>query len=279
MLLPDINGNAWTLLGDNQDVDITPRLNEMDFYTFDVRETEYSLIHQTEHVALNDTNRARTFLGVGEEVDFKGMPDITIWNSTAGGLSSELGNAVKFTAPTNNGEDGVTITATVRGINMDIYFTVVPPSGIELAYISGSEGYPTNQCEADMNLWPVLISPTIVSFYRVQIYEVGENASEKTGYFLTNGAISHINHGANHWTQLSESNWFWDSCSLEDLPQPWSSGSFKWNIPVWWKIDGGQTNEMPGWNQLFWLDSSGTITIEKFGLTVSRTTNNIITLH
>jgi hypothetical protein len=62
-----------------------------------------------------------------------------------------------------------------------------------------------------------------------------------------------------------------------DYGEPWSQGSFEWDIPQKWQVVGSNcTNDMVGCNQLFDIDASGTVTIYKYGFGIQRSTNNVI---
>ncbi len=54
---------------------------------------------------------------------------------------------------------------------------------------------------------------------------------------------------------------------------------FPWEIPANWKVDAGPVNPMAtGWNQVFAIvDGTLTCKLQKFGLWVQRTTDNVIT--
>ena len=55
------------------------------------------------------------------------------------------------------------------------------------------------------------------------------------------------------------------------LPRPWfPGGGFKWRIPALWKVGDGPTNAL-GWSdQVFRLEADGTMTVQKFGHSVTR---------
>ena len=275
----DANGKVYAVLADNARVVVTPKFTGADDYSFSRPTVQvYQIIHQTEHPALTDTNRARTNLGVGEEVNLSGMPVDTKWEVSAGGLSVTNGSSTKFTAPSN--EATAKVTAIVGGKSLPVTFTVKKPSGVDHAMLASIVHFNTNVAAAKMQLWPVVIAPTSVSFYRVQCLEVGKDASNVTGYFILSPAPSHKGNGADQWFQLDENNTWpsnWDWAGIWDLPPPWSSGGFTWDIPANWKIGNGPTNSMNGWNQLFSIDASGTVTVQKFNHSVTRTINDVIT--
>jgi hypothetical protein len=123
--------------------------------------------------------------------------------------------------------------------------------------------------------------------------EVGEDATNITGYFTSNAPLSHINNGADVEFKLSENNMWdhdatnnnYDYCYYQLIPSGgWTSGSFTWKIPWKWGVaddfgSGKITNYVTnGWQQVFNIDSSGTFKITKFdSYWVQRTTNNVIT--
>lgn len=250
---------------------------------------DYRLIHLTQHPALTDTNRARLNLGVGEEVDLSGMPASTVW--AAPGLPTTTNGGVLFIAPSNAPPGGVkvTVTATVHNsATLTVEFTVFPPTGVDHSGIASLVDFPVHRMGSRMinSTW---IAPTFVCLYRVYIMEIGENATNVTGYFadtnlFTANPADFFQHTtADHWLKLNEENAFGDSSGIYGdgfsfLP-PWSSGSFSWNIPARWSITpSDNTNSMSGWSQKFTIEANGTVTVEKFGHSATRTTNNDYTV-
>ena len=278
---------------------------------------KYKLVHQTVNPALTDTNRDRLNLGVGEEVWLGFFPEYwsfspavpvnPTWTTTAGGLMAGLPpsgqtswpdgagntyyNAEDFVAPSNAAN--VTIIATVAGQTLKEKFKVFEPSGVDTihTYIKATNhigtGYPdapyefaSGRAGAEM-LVNLYIAPTSVSFYRVQILEVGLDATNVTGYF-TNYPAEYLVHEPNtNFTFLLADNSWQDKCweGPEQPPPPaWSSGSYKWIIPAKWSLSPSTvTNSMTGWDQVFTIDSNGTVKITKYGKWVQRTTSGIIT--
>ena len=53
-----------------------------------------------------------------------------------------------------------------------------------------------------------------------------------------------------------------------------SGGSYAFVIPANWRVGSGPTNSMTGWNQTHNLSGNGTMSVTKFGHTVSRTIGN-----
>lgn len=277
-------GTLWAALPMHTEVSVTPSVSGSKYQLVNIGAQPYPLISQC--VATTPSNRARTTIGVGEQVNLS-FPSLFIpysnivWSATAGSLLYTNGNSTQLIAPSNAAN--VTVTATVFGKSVSMAFKVVEPSGIDHAVIaatnniSGAPSFTTGQAGAEM-LLNVYFTPTNVSFYRVSIMEVGEDGSSISGYFgqWTPQQLHHST--ADHWTTLNQANEMNDICSGGPYPSPWSSGSFTWDIPGRWQVIGsGATNSLNGWNQVFLIDSSGTAKITKNNHWVQRTTANIIT--
>jgi hypothetical protein len=276
----DSEGNAYAMLPDNKDVGATAHIKGHDKNTYHLTPGKYHLTSWTHYPALTNTNRDRTTIGVGEQVDLNGMPGKTIWTASAGGLSATNGGGVTFTAPSNAPPGGLTatVTATVGNASLAIPFTVLPPSGIDHAQIIGTNSYPLAAAGAGMKnaIW---IAPTSVSFYRVNVMEVGEDATNMWGFFLQWTPQQKHHHPNPNWLLLTPDNNFTDTASMRAGGYlPWGEGGYEWDIPQRWQVDGsGVTNSMAGCNQVFSIDSNGTARVNKYGNWIQRTTNNVIT--
>jgi hypothetical protein len=300
------------MLPDNTDVDITPHVAGIDFYTFTDPPQEYTLIHLTKAKALTNPDPTRTTIGVGEEVDFSGMPDDTTWKESTGTIiPAPTGSTYKFIAPSGKGQ--VTVTASISNrANASVVFTVLEPTGVDHAVIIATnniggyapDGYPQGAAGAEMRL-RVFMAPTYVSFGNVEMEEVVQNATDITGYFtnavwFTDNPALFLRHSSAFadWFQFGEDNSWVDTCwsynapvssggpGLPQLPQVggWSSGGhFTWFVPWNWGVpnNSGYVYANSGanpWYQVFSIDGSGTVIITKFSnCWVQRTTNNVIT--
>jgi hypothetical protein len=290
-------------------VDCTPTVTRHEFYTWRLYDAPSVLVHMTEHPALTDTNRERLNLGVGEEVDLSGMPANTSWSVSAGGIVTNQYGFIVFTAP-SNAVNQATVTAKVNvdyDAKWQTYFAVKQPTGVDPVhtYIIETNFPPISrlqdeQAGAGMHLH-VCMKPTDVSFYRITMEEVGEDATSITGYFAnaalftTNPAVflSHIGHGADApFTLIWDNSWtngdycwsfYNDGFGFPLIPSGlyWlPGGSFTWNIPWnWWIAGNNATNHMTnGWQQVFEIEPYGTVKITKFGSKwVQRTTSGMIT--
>jgi hypothetical protein len=180
------------------------------------------------------------------------MPDKTKWSTSAGSLSATNGTSTWFTAPSFPTTAIITIKA--GQVTKTYPFNVLKPTGIDHADIVSLSEFIDVHLGAGMTL-NAFIAPTSVSFYQVQFLEVGENASNKSG-----------------WYSLTVSNSFLDRAQLgsSDCPPVGSAGGFAWDIPARWKIENGPTNTVSGWSEVFSVDAAGTTKVTKFGHTVTR---------
>ncbi|MGH7951301.1 MAG: hypothetical protein ACREFE_05205, partial [Limisphaerales bacterium] len=111
----DANGYRYVVLPDNADVDVTPGVAGVEQFAFNMLAQKYPVVSQC--VATTPANRARTTIGVGEQVDLgfnPTLPTNAIWSTTAGDLSTNSGTGTRFTAPDRAAD--VTVTATVYGL-------------------------------------------------------------------------------------------------------------------------------------------------------------------
>jgi hypothetical protein len=276
----DSDGTAYAVLPDNKDVIANAHIKGKDKNTYHLTPGKYHLTSWTHYPALTDTNRARLNLGVGEEVDLSGMPGKTIWTASAGAISTNNGT-ITFTAPSNAPPGGLTatVTATVGNASLPILFTVFPPSGIDHAVITSiyPNSFSLGNSGAKMDL-NVYVAPTSVSFYRVSIMEVPGPATNTTGAF-TNSAPYHSTAG--FWFPLTWDNLFGDGAGRRPpgRPAPFIPSGFDWNIPSKWQVTGSSTtNNFTYWIQsIRILNEQGDCSVSKFGQTIMRTTNNVIT--
>jgi len=234
-----------------------------------------------------------------EPADF---PTSAVWTASAGGLDTPVGNAVWYTAPSNAAT--ATVTANVAGTaKFKIMFFISEPrwysSVFQVTTYPGEIPIGTPGAAMFNYVW---IGPTDVSFYRVEVSEVGCDATGVTGYFADTNLFStnpaaywhHYLDGASgdwNWGEVSCRNkWGGDGIEAGDMAglqstvarpllPPWTSGGFEWDIPVKWRMPGGPTNPMTRWVQKFTIDSNGTVTIQKFGKQVTRTTNDVVVPH
>jgi hypothetical protein len=203
-------------------------------------------------------------------------------------VDSTDGYTWRFTAPSNAAS--VTLTATFpSGATTQMVFTVVEPKGVTNAVITSTTGqYITPGVAGAWMRMNVMIGPTNVSFYRVQVLEEAKAATNVTSYFTNHWPGPHDSiAGADEWHPVGYDNLVhvgagFDTCKYfgsANLPYPWTpGGEFTWPIPGKWRVPGGPTNNLLRWSdQTFSLAADGKMTITKFGKSVARTVNNEIT--
>ncbi|MGA2248653.1 MAG: hypothetical protein ABSH48_27170, partial [Verrucomicrobiota bacterium] len=237
-------------------------------------------------VATQPPNRTRTTVGVGEEVNLSlvGSPRGTFtWSTSAGSINPRDGTATRFTTPSNAAN--ATVTVSYNGGSCPLPFTVVNPNTYYASNVTPVTGYGKNNAGAGMKI-PLWLTPTNVSFYRVQIMEVPATSNlNVTGYFLntniwpTGPPLHDVAHGAGHWVEVGMDNLIGvDTAQTASYRQPWSDGAFTWPIPGAWQVTGDKvTNSFIWSNQTRSLTPVGTITVLKFGHTVTRNTNDVYT--
>ena len=130
-----------------------------------------------------------------------GLSDYPVWTDAAG---EAVSNGIGFTAPSNAAN--VTVTASFFGVNESLKtkFKVFEPSGIDTNHTYKVYDY-TNASTAPFLFGQgnsgagmyirVYVAPTYVSFYQVTMEEVGEDATNVTGYYTnsiwTTDILSH----------------------------------------------------------------------------------------
>jgi hypothetical protein len=119
------------VLPDNDPDPITPTVAGTTQYTFpQPSATKYTLTHQTYCTAAGNTNDARTTIGIGEAVEFGGMPTNTVWTLVGknSSISPTNGFGTRFIASMSPGS--ASVIATVGSQSQATTFTIIPPSTI-----------------------------------------------------------------------------------------------------------------------------------------------------
>ncbi len=170
--------------------------------------THCTLTSETE--AMVPTDRARTTVGVGEEVTVTVDPAPATWSvGGAGTVSPSSGASVTFKAGDRAGS--ATVTANGAGGSCSITFTVIEPSGIMMSRTSlvrHQKGHP--DCGF---LARPYIQPATVSFYNIEVRELNSH-STATGYF-------HKFNGCTHQPAAqTESDWYTVQDCCEGLGSP-----------------------------------------------------------
>ena len=153
------------------------------------------------------------------------------------------------------------------------------PSGVH-AKIIATNHFPVGTVGAGM-IDLLRVKPTSVSFYRVTLIEQTNATVTRTGYFSdhTNVVIGLEIGSAN----LDDDNSFTDETAIGPfgfLPQPWYLGSIDNAVPVYWKITGSSSSNYYGafTSTTILLNSIGDMSRSKFGITITRSTNDVSNL-
>ncbi len=272
----DENGYRYLFLPDNSSFDVTPSTPYY-AYLYYIIPGKHELVSQC--VASTPSDRARTTIGVGEEVDLMFEPATAsnpIWTTSAGSVQYSYASFTRLTAPSN--AIPTTVTAILPGnttVTKD--FSVLAPTGVDHASIIETRQFGVGLSAAYMKV-NVVFAHTTVSFYRVQIKEVGGPATNAYGYWETNAPPDHED---GTWLSVNEDNsWaLGDECQGSARDPYGNGGGFTWDIPVKWRVGSeDQPHDLPGgWSQVSTLRPDGTFRIDKFRVYVERTINDVVT--
>lgn len=178
-------------------------------------------------------------------------------------------------------------------VSFDAHLTCVTPSGIDATLFSISSVSGSKNMAGDIGmLLKFSLLPSNVSFAGLRVSEDPSSHGVHTGYFsdsLWSDKWSHTSeNGAGTWhTVDSKSNYYaTDRAYIGGCPGPWSSGTLSWEIPNVWLPPIGRGGENVPFKTTFkvvWQTMSitpdGTVSISKHGHTVSRSTNDVITIN
>jgi hypothetical protein len=214
-------------------------------------------------------NDTRKKVGVGEVVELTGTAPGT-WTATKGTHAS-VGSVATFTwtAPATAGKATITLKAGKHEIKTDI--EVIAPNSLSMK-IASLDTFPAGQEGVGMHT-NVTVGPTSVSFGNVEWLEVGEGASNVTGYFKKFPAADIVHHPNPDWLPWNDQNTgLQDHASLFNWPKPWSAGGYQWNIPNKWRVKsvGGDGHVFTTTHQVFHMDKHGTTTVSKGGAHTTR---------
>lgn len=218
-------------------------------------------------------------MGVGEQFFLEApwfMGD-AVWYRNGESTPVGTGTFVDLTAPEEGGT--MELSVTFDGHVVSRTFHIREPAGVVSAKIRTNDSFEVGSPGAGMRLYPVVVGPTNVSFYKVQIKEVGSAATNCTGWWVTNTPPPHdLVAGADRWIPLDAENAWRDHAAWSMPVPPGASGHFEWPIPARWRVgNNGTEQDMTGWLQEIDLDTNGTVTIRKFGKWVTRTIDGTTT--
>jgi glucodextranase-like protein len=273
------DGLAVRAYGDGETHVATPSIPSCKYYRCQVFVTKHFLRSSVSCQALSNPDPERTTLGVAEQVVARIDPVppsslIIGWSASQGTVSQPFGSSATFTAPSSAGS--ATLSAAIRGEKCTINFGIIQPSSVT-ASRRGLQTFTRGTVGAGMFI-DVLMQPTTVSFYRVEVMEPSEATTGITGYFVDHPPPSHAGNGADKWHGVACGNLITDIDFDHAESHGWlvgQAGGYTWPIhPIWHTLDSADTHSLSGWtDQVHILGSDGTMTVNKFGLSVTRRTD------
>jgi hypothetical protein len=227
-------------------------------------------------------NRARTTIGIGEDVDLTVTPGPGTWNIVSGGgsLASTSGTTVTYTAPDRVAT--VTIQATGSGCTCSITLNVIEPTGL---LFQKDSNFKHTAGRPDCGyLAKVFVQPDTVSFHNIEIRELN-SAATLTGYYdipaWRTPRITHQPAGQTHSAWLNI-----DPCVVGSGSPgiPWKDQIYSgftlgavadgtMTFPITWEfhVGAGAEKAFPGFTQVATVDgATGKCTQSKDGESKSR---------
>jgi hypothetical protein len=221
-------------------------------------------------------NRARTKVGVGEEVSVTFSLGAAEWTVSGGGsMYPSSGATVTFRAGDSNAT--ATVTATGSGCTSTITFTVVEPDSVGMVHAPGHDLRHTNGQPDCGFLGQPYLRPNDVSFEGVEIRELN-SAGVGTGYYRRQGF-----NGAKHQPASQDfSDWYTvrpcepgEGSPGNCLDQIYSGytgydaevGTMVFPITWQFRVGALDAKSMPNFEQRAHVDSDGRCTISKGGNT------------
>ena len=145
-----------------------------------------------------------------------------------------------------------------------------------------------------MNLY---VYPMYVSFQGIDMVEVPCNdVVPPIGYYASTNFDGYLSHcsdaGAGWWHHVKAGNyWTEDEAGSGERHAPWSNGVLVWNIPIAWNYRFDDVLSWPrnhysstckkigsdsSFQQIYGIDGTGSVTIEKFDHVSERNTNDVV---
>jgi hypothetical protein len=234
----------------------------------------------------------RHLVGVRELVNCSAVPNIGTWYEVGDGEFRWNGT---YCAPLV--KDNSSLFYMVDENSYVFQIQIIEPS-IIVARFPEVKSFDFKECIAGgvgME-FEVYILPESVSFSGISMEEIPSMEGVHTGYFANPFFKDIWYHtvecGAGIWFNLTPNNsWGNDEAVMGDeLPfeqsnGTWSNGQIIWSIKWGWGERNNEIGDLPiksledFYNQSFTIDHDGTLTIDKFGHSVSRGTNNVIRLN
>ena len=240
---------------------------------------------ETETMATWPADRRRKTIGVCEEVLISLNPDVNqrLSHNQANGSSLNRQGFGKWTyiAPSVPSFDSIS----AQDYGELFPFAIVAPSGYESRLVSIMKDPTQGVSGAFRMSFNLTLLPTNVSFYALQVIEVGLPANECSGYFSDPRNSYFREHtssaGANQWVDVLPRNQGTDYAQIAELPPPWGDGgSMTWPIPNKYRSKAAPAIDYYFCNtdQSFSVASNGTATQTKFDWMVTAGTNRVFNI-
>ncbi len=214
------------------------------------------------------------------------------WTVSGGGTISETSPGF-WTLFCNLTGDSIQLTASFGGVNHVFQVGLYEPAGLRcdgVQVIRDASAAPGVAGGAGMAL-TLYVIPESVSFRRISVEEVPSLNGTHSGYFANPLYYDRWSHqgrwGAGNWIGVGVGN-FWCVDRTRMMVgcwfPPWSQGEMTWAIPMGWNESGTTSGTLPAKNfpveyaSVWTIDSQGTMTKQKHGHIVSRTTNDVVHL-
>ena len=238
--------------------------------------------------ATSPSDRTRTTVGVGEEVQLTFSLGSANWTASAGKLSAATGVSTLFTAPERAAS--VTLTAVGGGCTSTLTLTVIEPSGVLMERAPGMNVWHSHGIASVGIKTEIYILPATVSFENIEISE-DDCVGAVTGFFVGTplDGVHHAGHGAGVWVPVGpETAGKGSKINGNDTAQsgncnfktPYTAGTFDWPIPWKFRVPStvsGATNAEKGFatvHQQFTIDATGGMTVSKAGASGSAALND-----
>ena len=235
----------------------------------------------TATAAIWPSDTARRTIGVCEEVS------ITLDPEPSGVM---LGKQLQSSLLNNQGNGNWTYVAADVAATDEISapswgplfsFNILAPTGYD-AKLTRIEKDPTLGVSGAFKMsFDLVLLPTNVSFYAIQVVEVGMTSTNAVGYFAEPRNAGFLSHtpvaGANAWTDVLNKNKGTDEAQIAELAPPWCAGSMSWPMPNKYrrKQNPLAEREFCTTDQHFAVDVNGTTTEAKFDWFATATTNRV----
>jgi hypothetical protein len=245
----------------------------------------------------------RHVVGVREMICCLAMPNIGVWEETGNGEFNDAEDK-NYRAPLVADESSIYYN--VDDCSYKFELRIIEPN-VMIARSPLARDFELEENSAggagmDVQIY---ILPESVSFSGISMEEIPSYSGVHHGYFANVHFVDvwyHTeNRGAGKWINVKPDNYWgtdraWMGARLPvEAPNgkmtydlcagTWSDGVLVWHIQWGWAARDAVKGEQPiktvqtRYDQVFTMDSHGTLSVSKFGNVVSRATNNIIRLN